>query len=533
MLLKAHNIPYAQTNAFSPVVLDYLNSDPKLQSFYSFPPTDDGLQKAIKAKAGHAINREVLTEELKKQYASVISFPEVEQNIGLLKNQNTFTVCTAHQPNLFTGPLYFMYKIIHTIKLANTLAEKNPGYDFVPVYYMGCEDADFDELNHTFVGGKKIEWQKVQTGAVGRMIVDKSLLQLIDELESQLYFHQYAGDVIGLLRRCYSEGKDIQTATFELVNELYGKYGLIVLIPDNPVLKRQMLQVFEDDIFKQASSVIVEQTSERLARDYKVQAHPRDINLFYLKENIRERIVKKENGYSINNTNIFFTEDELRAELQQHPERFSPNVILRGLFQETILPNIAFIGGGGELAYWLQLKDIFEKHGVPYPVLVLRNSFLVLEEQQQELMRKLGLSYADIFLPEIDLLNLFIERTGKKPALNGELDKIEAVYQQLNALATSVDASLSQHVAALKTRTVKQLQNLEKKMLRAERKKHEAASNKITKLKEQLFPNKNLQERVENFSTYYAKWGSSFIDALYQHSLSLEQQFVVLEEESV
>jgi bacillithiol biosynthesis cysteine-adding enzyme BshC len=530
MLLKAHTIPYAKINAFSPLILDYLSNASKLQQFYSFSPTDEGLRQAIEEKKQHVVDRNILADELQKQYATVASAPEVSRNIELLRESNTFTVCTAHQPNLFTGPLYFMYKIIHAIKLAKTLAEKNEGYHFVPVYYMGCEDADFDELNHTYVDGKKIEWQKVQSGAVGRMVVDKGLLQLVDELEGQLYLQQYAQEVIGLLKRCYTEGKDIQTATFELVNELYGRYGLIVLIPDNATLKREMLRVFEDDIFEQTSSSIVEQTSALLKKDYKVQANPREINLFYLKENIRERLVKKEDGYAVNNTNISFTEKELRNELEEHPERFSPNVILRGLFQETILPNIAFIGGGGELAYWLQLKGLFQHYGVPYPVLVLRNSFLVLEEQQQQSIAKLRVSFEDIFLPELDLLNLVIEREGKKPQLNGELDKIEEVYAKLAALAVSVDAGLSQHVAALKTKTVKQLLGLEKKLLRAERKKHEAAKNKITRLKEQLFPKNNLQERVENFSSYYAKWGGSFIDELYKHSFSLEQQFVVLTE---
>ena len=525
-------VPYNQTSSFSKIVIDYLESSKELRPFYSYSPTVEGMAEAIEQKKKHPVNRVLLSEELKKQYASVSQNNAVQKNIELLKSENSFTVCTAHQPNLFTGPLYFMYKILHAIKLAASLKEKFPENDFIPVYYMGSEDADFAELNHTYVGGKKIEWKKKQTGAVGRMIVDSTLVQLIDELNNQLYAETHVKEVIDLLRRCYSEGKTIQAATFEIVHELYGEYGLIVLIPDNANLKQQMLPVFKDDIFGQLSSSIVEKTSVALEQHYKVQANPREINLFYLKENMRERIIKKGDGFLIHNTELVFTEAELKKELEDHPERFSPNVILRGLYQETILPNVAFIGGGGELAYWLQLKDLFTHYEVPFPVLILRNSFLIIEKQWQELIKKLGLDAKDIFNSEFELLNLVIERQGRKPRLNGELTKVEQVYAQLDELASSIDVTLSQHIAALKAKTIKQLQNLEKKMMRAERKKHEALQNKIAKLKQVLFPLNGLQERVENFSSFHAKWGGRFIKEVYGHSLALEQQFMVLEEGS-
>jgi bacillithiol biosynthesis cysteine-adding enzyme BshC len=293
-----------------------------------------------------------------------------------------------------------------------------------------------------------------------------------------------------------------------------------------------MINVFADDIFQQTSSSIVSKTSEALDKHYKVQANPREINLFYLKDNTRERITRKGNDFFIHNSELKFTGEELKKELDEHPERFSPNVILRGLYQETILPNIAFIGGGGELAYWLQLKELFTHYSVPYPVLILRNSFLIIEKKWQELTQNLALDTNDIFLSELQLLNLVIEREGRKPQLNGELTKVEQVYAQLDELATGIDSTLSQHVAALKAKTIKQLQNLEKKMMRAERKKHEVIQNQIAKLKQALFPSDGLQERVENFSSFHAKWGRAFIDEVLKNSLTLEQEFIVLSETS-
>lgn len=531
MLFQAQTIPYRLTNYFSPIVLDYLQQSSDVKPFFSFAPTLEGIKAMIEDKKKHKIDRDLLVQVLTEQYATVTVAPEVQKNLELLKQSNSFTITTAHQPNLFTGPLYFMYKILHAIKLADSLKQQLPGYNFIPVYYMGSEDADFAELNHTYIRGKKIEWQKVQTGAVGRMKVDQTLIQLIDEIQGQLYFEQYAPDVIDLLKRCYTEGKDIQTATFEIVNELYGKYGLVVLIPDNANLKRQLLPVFQNDIFEQTSSAIVAKTSEALGQKYKVQAHPREINLFYLKDDIRERIINEEdNRFIVHGTNISFTVEELQKELETHPERFSPNVILRGLYQETILPNIAFIGGGGELAYWLQLKNLFEHYKVPFPVLILRNSFLIIEKDLQGAIDNLGVSIEDLFKSEFDLLNTLIERQGKRPALNGELTKVEEVYEQLDRMASGIDVTLSQHIAALKARTIKQLLNLEKKMFSAERKKQEALKNKISKFKQPLFPKNGLQERIENFSSFHSKWGSAFIDEVYKNSPTLEQEFVVLKE---
>jgi bacillithiol biosynthesis cysteine-adding enzyme BshC len=423
-----------------------------------------------------------------------------------------------------------MYKILHAIKLSEALHKELPEFNFVPVYYMGSEDADFAELNHTYVRGKKIEWQKQQTGSVGRMVVDDTLLALIEELESQLYFEPYAGEVIQLLHTSYKKGQDIQSATFELLNGLYGKYGLVVLMPDNSAYKKRMSSVFRDDLFNNVATAIIAKTSQRLDERYKVQATPREINLFYLKDNIRERIIQDGASFRVHNTNLVFSREEMEIELEQHPERFSPNVILRGLYQEKILPNIAFIGGGGELAYWLQLKDLFMHYKVPFPLLLLRNSFLIISGSEIRIKEKLQLSVEQLFTPAFDLLNQLIEAGGNKPSLTGELAATDELYKALRQKASPVDVTLVQHVDALRSKTFQQINALEKKLMRAERKKHVALDGKIKKLKEQLFPMNGLQERVENFSSFHAKWGPAFIDELLLHSPAMEQQFVVLEE---
>ncbi|TAL40350.1 MAG: bacillithiol biosynthesis BshC, partial [Chitinophagaceae bacterium] len=275
---------------------------------------------------------------------------------------------------------------------------------------------------------------------------------------------------------------------------------------------------------------IVEKTAEKLdAAGYKVQANPREINLFYLKDNIRERINNRGNKYSVLSTKVTFSKDELLAELKNHPERFSPNVILRGLYQETILPNLIFVGGGGETAYWLLLKDLFDHYKVPYPALVLRNSFLVVEKKWQEKIAKLGFTTEDFFLPEQELLNRLVARESKNEIkLNGTLTELEQLYENFKKKAVAVDISLAKHVDALKVRTVERLQELEKKMLRAEKRKFADQQRQIETIKHHLFPANGLQERFENLSYYYAKWGKDFIKKLHEHSLGLEQEFVLV-----
>jgi bacillithiol synthase len=305
----------------------------------------------------------------------------------------------------------------------------------------------------------------------------------------------------------------------------------VVLIPDNRSLKAGMKKVFEADLFDHKPAAVVKGTSGKLANHYEAQAHPRDINLFYLKDDIRERIEKKDDRFYVLNTELVFSEEELKTELDQFPERFSPNVILRGLYQESILPNIAFVGGGGELAYWLQLKDLFAQYNIVFPVLVLRNSFLVVEKKWNDRINRLGLNINDLFLTTEELMNKIVrDNSQNQVSLNGNFEKAEELFEQIKQQAGAIDPTLTRHVAAIKTRALKTLEELEKKMLRAEKRKFSDQQNQVVKIREAFFPNNGLQERVENFSGFYARWGRDFIDALYQNSLSLEQQFTVLVE---
>lgn len=522
-------IAYQETNMFSKLISDYLEKKDFIHSFYSCPTDLDGVSKAIAARQQFATDRNLIQQVFADAYAMGDASSAQLDNIASLTDENTFTICTAHQPNIFTGYLYFIYKTAHVIALAQQFNNAFPDKKFVPVFYIGSEDNDLDELSKFKIHGKSFVWNTDQTGAVGRMKVDKSVVKLIDEIESAVKHLPHAEALIAILRKAYALDTDMATSIFILLNELFKEYGLLVLQPDHVALKAKMKAFFKDDLLQNSAEQIVGETSAKLEAEYKLQVNPRTVNLFYLRDGIRNRIDKRGNVYTVDGTVIRFTEEELLQELNEYPDRFSPNVILRGIYQETILPNILFVGGGSEVAYWMQLKDLFEHYQVPFPMLVLRNSFMIMDENHAHKMKELEIREADLFKEETTLANELVQRwSGQEISLKQEEADSKALFQHLKKRASEIDKTLVQHVHALEVDHLKKLDGLEKKMLKAERKKQAIQLQRIWKLKEELFPNHNLQERVENFMPYYAQYGQSFIQAVLQHSLALEQEFGVI-----
>ena len=520
---------YDETGAFTKLVNDYVADAETIKPFYQHPVSDEGLNAAIIARKSFSTPRIILQEVLAEQYAITGLNALQQKHIDALSNENTFTIVTAHQPNLFTGPLYFLYKILHVIRIADDLNAKWNDKHFVPVFYMGSEDADIDELNHIYTGTDKLTWHTQQAGSVGRMHTD-GVAPLIDQLKGQFGFLPHGQEIISMLRKAYEGSTNIAEATFKLVNDLFASFGLLIIIADFPKLKAQFIPIMQRELTEQFSSKLVAETIAKLGDHYKVQAAGRDINLFYLfDDGRRERIEKTGNRYRVLFSELNFSESEMMAELHAHPERFSPNVILRGLYQETILPNIAFVGGGGELAYWLELKAVFEATGVPYPVQILRNSLLLVPPKAAALQKKLGLNNAELFLSLLEQEDLLVARLhGKLPDTETAKDAVSQLYKKLREQAVNIDATLAPHVGALHARVLNGLQGLEKKMQRAERRKLKDESAQLEKLKVMLFPEGKLQERWENMIPYYAQYGADFLRLLYENSLTLKQEFTVL-----
>jgi len=538
MKYNATSIPYSATGVFSSLVNDYISGNGTARDYVPYTPNLEGIKKAIQQRKFSAIQRQTLVSVLENQYhllgtikdeKNTAAFEKVQANIGLLKNDNCFAVTTAHQPNLFTGPLYFFYKIIHVIKLAAELKAQFPENDFVPVYYMGSEDADLAEVGSYNIDGAKHQWKTKQTGAIGRMLVDDHLLQLLQNLEGYWTVKPDGKEALAIIKAAYKKGNTINEATLQMVHLFFGQYGLVVVQPDDAKLKSLFVEVMQKELTTQFSHTAIQPTLKSLSENYHVQSEGRAINLFYLKDATRNRIEKTGELFSVVDTNIQFTQAEIIQELQAHPDRFSPNVILRGAYQETIIPSVVFVGGGGELAYWMELKNVFEQAGVDYPVIILRNSFLFINDKQAKQWASLEFNIEALFNSTQALEIAFVKtQSVENLVLTEHIASLTDLYKLIQQDVIKIDSSLGDHALNLSVQAQKKLALLEKKMIRAEKRKQHTSLARIHSIKSELFPDNNLQERVENFSNWVGDFGWSWVEAILNNSNSVDASFTIV-----
>lgn len=522
MSLKKTNISLAETNQFSRLILDYIKGSDALNSFYSYKPEIKAFQQAIENKSNENIDRSILVKVLKEQYSQILNADLQQQNIELLLDKNTFTVCTGHQLCLFTGPLYFIYKIISTLNLSETLKKNYPHYNFVPVYWMASEDHDFEEVQSINLFGKKLTWSNPQAkGAVGSLN-PASINLVIDELKQILGESENASQLIQLYCDAYLNHKTLADATRYLVHQLFSEFGLVIIDGNDGRLKAEFTEIIKDDIFNNTNHELVSQTILELEKlDVKAQVNPRSINCFYMINNLRERIeyvsgsANEEVLFKIVNSSITFTKNALINELKEHPERFSPNVVLRPLFQQKILPNLAYIGGPGEIAYWLEYKRMFDHHKISFPVLMPRNFALLTDEKTNQQIQKLGFTITDLFKDSEVLINEFVNKNaGSALSLKEQEEKLSDLFLEISAKAAAVDITLKGTVEAELQKVLNGLKNIESKLVRSEKQKQETSLNQIKKLKDKFFPEGLLQERHDTLAPYYLKSGKQLIQDL-------------------
>lgn len=526
-------ISYKETGYFSHTVAEYLADEPALRPFYDERPTMEGFKNLL-AKKKVTANRELLVDVLQQQYNSITNdkfLQGVRAQLGSLLLSNTYTVTTGHQLNIFAGPLYFIYKIVTAIKLAQQLKEQFPDRNFVPVYWMASEDHDFAEINYTNIGGKKVHWWYEASGATGRINPD-SMRQALNQYKGVLGIKEHAHELADIVEKAYAGFDKLADATRYMVNALFGQYGLVIIDADDHRLKETFAPIIEQDIIGQHSFKNIIAANEQLEKQgVHIQVNPREINFFYLGEALRERIVFEDGLYKVLNSEIAFTEDQLKQEIASYPEKFSPNVVMRPLYQECILPNIAYIGGGAEVVYWLELKSNFDYYGIDFPILVLRNSGLLVPKGPAGKIKRMELSTAELFKSTDQIKTDWVRRhSGHTLTLGAEWISLKAILDGLKERSAKIDPTLAPSTEAVTVRLQHAMQNLERKLVRAEKRKHETHLVQIEQVKEQLFPGDSLQERSENFGLFYVKWGQTLIDELIRHFEPLDFKFTVLTE---
>ncbi len=524
-------LPHHKTGYSTKIIRDYLDQSENIKSFFNHFQTIGEFKDQILEKYGTypEENRRTLVKSLKAQYVKYDVSKLTKFNIDLLSDNKTFTVVTGHQLNLFTGPLYFLYKITTAINLCKKLKKDYPDFNFVPVYWMATEDHDFEEINFFRYKNERIEWKRNSGGPVGRMS-NEGLDFVFDKFSSLLGKSDHAKALQNLFEKAYLEHVNLAAATRFLANELFGEEGLVIIDGDDGSLKQLFQPYMREELLENTCSARVLDTSERLNEQYGIQVNPREINLFYIEDGLRERIVAEEGLYRVYGTNMTFTKGQILAELENFPQKFSPNVLIRPLYQEVILPNLCYIGGGGELAYWFQLKDFFDSQKIPFPILLLRNSALILTKKQSDKLKKLHITAEELFLPTHELIKLKVkEKSSIKIDFSEQKATLEKMFTDLESLSNHTDKSFLGAVKAQHKKQLNGLANLEKKLLRAEARKQKELVERIELLKNELFPNGSLQERVANFSTFYEENGSSFVKLLLDTFDPLYPEFYIIE----
>lgn len=493
--MKKHCVELNQTGQFSRFFLDYLNEKEQLKPFYAHSPKIESFRGAIQAKNFSDQNRASLVNALRNQYQGLELGEFVETNITSLVNEKTFTVTTGHQLNLFTGPLYFIYKIVSTINLARKLKSAYPEFHFVPVYWMASEDHDFDEINYFKLDGEKYQWKSDQTGAVGDFELEESFKSFLKTVS-------FASD---FFKEAYSSSKTLVEAVRKYVHFLFAKEGLLILDGNDPELKRSFSKVILEDLIHHTPFNTTTESSEKLAAlGYESQIFPREINLFYLIKGLRERIEKTENGYAVLNTDLRFSELEIRELVEKYPERFSPNVVLRPLYQEMILPNIAYLGGPAEVIYWLQLKGIFEHFEVPFPIILPRNFALLLDKKIQKKIEQTGWSLTDIFKDfETWKRQFVLAESSMDIKLEKQKETLASIFDQTGKEAADLEPSLKSAFEAGKVRSLKILEQMSVKLRKAEEKRLKVYLDRGAVIKDYTLPGGSPQERVVNMMQFY------------------------------
>ncbi len=519
-------ISFEQSNQFSKIILDYVNNSVNLTDFYNLKPEIASYKTMMEQKNYNNSFRPILVDELNKQYVAanikLNKSPLVEGNIVSLLNPNTYTVTTGHQLCLYTGPLYFIYKILSTIKWCEELRLAYPDKNFVPVFWMASEDHDFEEVNHLFINGTKHTWDiDSKQQPVGRLSLD-NFGKFADQIIG-LATNDFAKNQLEEWNNCYTTSANLSEATRKLAHLLFADKGLVVLDADTKGLKNLFIPIIKKDVIEQSNFSVLTETNNQLRKKYKTQVNGREINFFYLSDEGRKLIKRDGENYLVEGTSLSFTTQEIEADININPDKYSPNVIMRPVYQELILPNLSYIGGPGEIAYWLQLKSVFENNNITFPILTLRSFVLLMNERHKNQLERIGLNAADLFKD-----NITVER--KLVALNQDggqvklIDEIANNMQQLIDIAMKTDNKIGSELITCKTDWLHKLEHQQRILDKKQREKIAHQYAKYTSIKDDYFSSGTMQERISNVLSYGITESTSNIINMVNSRISLSQK---------
>ncbi|KFF27919.1 bacillithiol biosynthesis cysteine-adding enzyme BshC [Chryseobacterium vrystaatense] len=522
-----NKISFNDIESIPQLVKDFLNQ--KIEGFENSTFSLDHFKDQINLKQNSFTlgQRQILSDVLQEQLSALTLSSKQKENLGNLKQPNTFTITTGHQLNLFSGPVFFVYKILQTIKTCAYLKENFPDFNFVPIYWMASEDHDFAEINHFKTENNYYEINEKSGGPVGRITISDTFF--ISEFEKEFKDSVFGTELILMMKEAYKVGNTLTEAIKTLVNRLFSEFGLLIMDGDSKELKEQIKDIFKDELMHFSLQKNSKEKVDFLTEKYgKVQVNPREINLFYLSET-RDRIDFDGEKYNIVDTDKRFSREEILHELEHNPERFSPNALMRPVYQEKVLPNLAYIGGNAEIMYWLELKDYFAAVNIPFPVLIPRNSMLFIKEKTVGKIEKLDLNIEDFFGSFTAITNQKILKNNSILSLLEEKEiLLEKGFSELRSIAETTERSFGDMVTAEEVRQLKSFKRMKKRLLHAEKIKQSELLERLEKLFLDVHPSKTWQERVYNFSVFFSDYGYSWLENCWEEMVVQESKLIIV-----
>jgi bacillithiol synthase len=506
----------------------YVNHFDKVSEFYSGNFKEKSAwQEKIKKVQMKSHDRSLLSRVLNDQNRDYHSGIKTLANIDLLGNDNTFAVVTGQQLGLFTGPLYTVYKAITAVKLAQQLSNEYPEYNFVPVFWLESEDHDFEEINKTkfinngnelsaveyLLEGKPLE---KNPGPIGPLLIDEFIEQCISAIENSIQRTEYTEDLLRSMRSYYSKGSSFVQSFARFFNHIYEDSGLIFFNPNNAELKKNLSSLFVKEIESNSeTSKSVIQRSAKLEEHYHAQIKAKSVNLFMFHKGGRFLIERSDSGdYYLKNTRQRFTRDELLAIARNTPELLSPNVVMRPLCQDSLLPTIAYVGGPSEVAYFGQLKPVYEHFAVEMPIIYPRMSATIVEEKVNKILGKYSLEIQELF-GDMDTVLAKVSEQVSEVKVDNLFSKLETVLKDTMNEARfgiqQIDPTLNGTVDATISKFLQQVEVLKQKTQKAQQQKEDISLKQIRKASVHIFPNSNFQEREFSAIQYLNKYGPDFV----------------------
>ena len=523
---RVEHIDHSVSGLIAPLVMEHIKGNKEVGELSHYPLSKEGMDSAM-ADRGTFQHRTVLVKALKAQNAKIELSEKSRSNIDALLSSNSFCITTGHQLCLLTGPLYFIHKILSTIKFTRQMSARHGQKTFVPIFWMASEDHDLEEVDHFNFNSKRVDWYTEQEGAVGRMQLE-NIGTTLNSFFNDLGNGEHGTMIREAITDAYRPDRDLASATRHFVNALFGEFGLVIIDGDDVELKRSFAPLMAQEINDRETKGLVEDTVSRKNWRYKIQVNPRSVNLFYLSNGARDRIKYiEEDRFSAAGKS--WAKEELLQELNEHPDRFSPNVILRPVYQELVLPNLAYVGGAGELAYWLELKSTFEQFNMKMPVLALRDHVLWIKKKPARKLERSGLQLIDLFRDAGILINeKVIEEKGDEITLVKEAAELQDLFENISKKATRIDPNLERSAAGEEKRAQKSMERLQKKMIRAAKRQNKDQFQRIRDILAVVSPNGSFQERHDNLLDIYLEFGPELFVDLLNACDPLQNQLTVL-----